>query len=926
MKRSFFAVLLIFYSLVLLAQEKGEVYVTCQFDKVPFKTFITELEQHQGITFYYKDKWVDSLIVTVKGDSLPLHKALDKAILFSRLSYVLVDSNTVYLLPDKNFVGELPNYLITKNISQVETSEDEQTFLAKERYMKGREPDMIATIVVGSKNKARPGKFAIVTAKLVDEESGEALIGATLFIRDLKKGTATDGDGILNLALLPGKYTAEFQCLGMAETKCLLDVQSDGYFMLTMKKKVTSLAEVTVNGEESRQRGSKVGLERISIKSVKELPTLMGEKDVIKISQMLPGVVSVSEGSSGVNVRGGNADQNLFYLNDIPVYNTSHLFGFFSAINSTIINNFSLYKGHVPAEFGGRLSSVFNVETRKGNKKKFFTQGGISPVSANVEVETPIIKDKCSFMFSGRSSYSDWILTRLHDAALRNSSVKFYDFASAVDYELNDKNRVSGFGYYSSDYFKYNALTEYDYANSGASLNVLHRFGPGLKGSITAIGAAYQFMTIDNSASTEAYKHEYRLNHNELKGNLEWVLNEKHSLSAGFDITNYQLNRGIVKPYGSESIRKAVDLGNEQGIESALFIDDKYQVTSWFNLYGGFRFSNFTSLGPHDVYLYANNAPRETSNIIDTLSFNSGKKIVNYNGPEVRLASDIKIGSLNSIKFSFTQMRQYLFMLSNTISIAPSDQWKLVDYNIVPPTSNQLSAGYYRILPSMGLTVSTEVYLKQAKNIVEYKDGVDFLAASNVETTLLQGKQKAYGFEFMLSKEDGKLNGWVTYAYARSLITVDGPNSWDDINGGKTYPSNYDKPHVCNLILNYKFNRRFSLSSNMVYSTGRPITLPQGAYYIEGKPYVDYSSRNEFRIPDYFRIDASLTVEGNLKARKPFHSYWMFSVYNLTGRNNANSVYFRSEDGYLHGYKYSVIGSPIFTISWNLKLGNYGND
>jgi hypothetical protein len=271
-------------------------------------------------------------------------------------------------------------------------------------------------------------------------------------------------------------------------------------------------------------------------------------------------------------------------------------------------------------------------------------------------------------------------------------------------------------------------------------------------------------------------------------------------------------------------------------------------------------------------------------------------------------------------------MRQYLFMLSNTYSIAPHDQWKLVDYHITPPKSNQISAGYYRILPSIGLSASGEIYYKYAKKIIEYKDGADFLASPYTETTILQGNQEAYGLEFMLSKPNGKLNGWISYTYSRSLITINGAKDWEKINFGKTYPSNYDKPHVCNVILNYRFNRRLSISSNIAYSTGRPITLPNGVYYLESKPYVDYSDRNEYRIPDYFRMDISVSVEGNLKQKKPLHSFWMFSIYNLTGRNNVYSIYFRSEEGFLRGYQYSIIGTTIFTISWNFKLGNYAND
>jgi hypothetical protein len=708
--------------------------------------------------------------------------------------------------------------------------------------------------------------------------------------------------------------------------KCILDVQSDGFFTLPMQQKVTSIAEVTISANESFSRGASVGYERIAIKTIKELPSLMGEKDILKISQMLPGVVSISEASSGVNVRGSSTDQNLFFVNRIPVYNTSHLFGFFSVINSSIIKDFSIYKGHIPVEYGGRLSSIFTIETRKGNKNKFFTQGGISPVSANVEIEAPFVKQKGSFLLSGRSSYSDWILKRLKDPALRNSKGSFYDLAGTVDYEINDKNHLNLFGYYSDDYFNLNELTEYGYSNKGASINFLHRFTPGLKASVTLTGARYYSEMIDKSLLSEAYRHNYALNDYELKSSLQWLKSENHSLSIGADIIYYQLDRGTVEPFGGESLREMNLLGKEQGMESAIFFDDNIRLTRWFTLYAGIRYSNFTEYGPKSVMTYLPDNPKEEAFRDQVTDYKAGDKIVNYHGPEARLSADFKINGYNSFKMSYNQMRQYLFMLSNTYSIAPHDQWKLVDYHITPPKSNQISAGYYRILPSIGLSASGEIYYKYAKKIIEYKDGADFLASPYTETTILQGNQEAYGLEFMLSKPNGKLNGWISYTYSRSLITINGAKDWEKINFGKTYPSNYDKPHVCNVILNYRFNRRLSISSNIAYSTGRPITLPNGVYYLESKPYVDYSDRNEYRIPDYFRMDISVSVEGNLKQKKPLHSFWMFSIYNLTGRNNVYSIYFRSEEGFLRGYQYSIIGTTIFTISWNFKLGNYAND
>ena len=321
--------------------------------------------------------------------------------------------------------------------------------------------------------------------------------------------------------------------MGMEDIKGNLDVRSDGFFRIAMKSQMRTIDEVLVQSSATQKRGAKAGMENVSVKTMKKIPMLMGEKDVMKVAQMLPGIVSVGEGSAGVNVRGGNADQNLFYINEIPVYNSSHLFGFFSSINADIIDNFSIYKGQIPAEYGGRLSSVFDVETRKGHMNKFFTQGGISPVSANAEVEVPLVKEKVSLMLSGRSSYSDWILKRLSDPDLRNSQASFYDFAGALNVAFNQKNQMSIFAYNSSDDFNLNGFTKYGYGNLGASVNYSHHFTAGLKSSVSLVGSNYKFNTIEESSANEAYKHSYELNHYEFKGNLSWLVNDHHSLKVG---------------------------------------------------------------------------------------------------------------------------------------------------------------------------------------------------------------------------------------------------------------------------------------------------------------------------------------------------------------------------------------------------------
>jgi hypothetical protein len=916
--------ILFLFPLNLLAQQLEQIQIKSDYNRIPFIDLVREIEKDNDVHFFFKDEWVDDLIVSIKAQELPIDVLMKHLLGNTKLGFTYRTPGSVFLLPEKDYLAPIPEYESLEN--EHLSAQQNPTTEIEEKYLQGRHPDMIETIVVGSKEKAKNGKPVVVRGHLTDMESGESLVGATMYIPKLKKGAATEGDGFLKLVLKPGVYPVVFQNIGMKQVKGNLDVRSKGDFSLSMEPQSQTIEEIIVAGEEEETRGSKLGMESVSVKTMKELPTLMGEKDILKIAQLLPGIVSVGEGSAGVNVRGGGADQNMFYINDIPIYNSSHLFGFFSSINSGIIENFSIYKGQVPAEFGGRLSSVFDVKSRKGNKKKFFTQGGISPISANAEIEMPIVEDKISMMLSGRSTYSDWLLERLDDPDLRNSRASFYDFAGALDFQLNDNNQISIFAYNSHDQFDLNAHTDYQYGNQGGSFNYAHRFSPALKSTLAVVASNYNFSTTEKRLATESYTHAYSLNHYEIKAKVNWIPHENHQLEAGANLILYELDRGQVKPFGNESLKLAVDLGNEKGLETAFFIDDNITIGPRLSLYLGLRYSMFSELGPKTVRQYFQGTELNDFNVDQINTFEKNEHIVNYHNPELRAALDFKFTRNNSMKLSITQMTQYLFMLSNTVSLAPNDQWKMADSHISPPSSFQYSAGYFHDFPRTGLSFSGEVYYKRAKDVVEYKDGVDFLSTPYVETTILQGAQEAYGAEFMLSKPTGRLNGWASYTYSRSLITVDGPNSFQDINQGKTYPSNFDKPHVANLVLNYKLLRRISFSLNTVYNTGRPITLPKGVYFIEHQPFVDYSDRNAYRIPDYFRMDASIKLEGNLKSKKLMHSYWQISIYNLTGRSNANSVFFTSEDGLLSGYQYAVIGVPIFTISWNWKLGNYANN
>lgn len=912
----------------LISQSLLSDSMVCNYQNEPLLKLIQQLENEAGFSFYFKEDWIEGKTISTQG-SYEIKRLLSESLSQNNLDYVFKPPNKIIILEDPSFMKEFPvissdeswERIVTKTPTLNSESPDNDNFI------RGRHTDELFVLSIGNQNKQIENRKSSVTGFLADAEDNSPLVGATIYIPELSLGAATDTKGQLSLRIYPGEYSVVFRCIGMRETKCVLQVFSDGEFSCYLKKDRQQIEAVTVVAKyDFKMGGEELGLEKINMKQIKELPTFMGEKDVVKIAQLLPGIVSVNEASSGINVRGGNADQNMFYLDNIALYNTSHAFGFFSAINPGLIRDFSIHKGYVPARYGGRLSSIFLIETTRGSREKFFAQGGISPISGNLVLESPLIKKKISVVLSARSSFSNWIMNRMPNDNLKNSEVKFNDLALSASYNINEKNSTNFMVYNSNDYYSLNNLNEVDYSNFGSGLEWEHRFNTKIKSNYALTYSKYTSGTSDLNDPSSAYTHSYKLNHTAFNTAFIWRAHRKHKLNFGGTLISYNLNRGKVEPLGNESERTPTDLGLDNGLEGALFIEDEYSITNRLTINAGIRYSFFFKFGPEEVYTYGEDQPPSEESITGSRSYEKGEKVTQYGRPNLRFSLDYKANNSNSFLLSYSELSQYIFSLSSTYSVAPSDQWKLCDSYIRPGFSRQLSLGYNYTSSNKGYTLTAETYLKKMDNILEFKDGADFIETKNIETQVLQGQQEAYGFEFMLSKNLGNIKGWVTYAFSRSFIRVDGENSWDKINKGESYPSNYDKPHVLNFIGSYRFNKRFVLSTNVVYSTGRPITLPQTSYYINSMQYVDYSSRNEFRLADYFRLDMSLSMEGNLKKKKAFHSFWMLNIYNVTGRENPYSIYFSSDEGQIKGYKYSVIGVPIVTISWNFKLGNYNNE
>ena len=907
-------------------QAKGpEKVLVCHFRNVPFTEFCDFIFRQTGVKIYYHEKWVDKLSVTLDSDSINVLSAVKQVIAGSGLE-VSIWHDDLAILRGVKLLSELPVYKQIIESNNTAGQNEDVITKSEERYITGRKPGVIQTITIGQNGISTGKTKAKVLGRVLDEETGEPMIFVTVYITETKTGAVTDINGFFTIALSPGKYNARVEFMGYEKEKYLLNVLSDGNFTVRMKKSAILIKEVVISGErQSDIRAKEPGLDQISVKSIRSLPMMMGERDILKVSETLPGIVSAGEGSAGLNVRGSGFDQNAFYINRIPIYNTFHLFGFFPSFNSDIIKDFSIYKGYIPAQYGGRLASVFNITSRQGNRKRFTAHGGISPITGNLVLEGPLKKNTSSFIFSARSSYSNWLLTRLNDTTINGSSANFNDLSGGVNWDFQ-KTQLSLFMYHSYDNFRLSTINTYSYSNNGASIIIGHNYTNSLRGELAIIGSQYTFSTVDNLQISSAYEHSYKMGHYELRASFRQLLNDKNSLEYGTDIVFYKLDRGKVLPFGEKSLLSEVALGKDNGVESSLFISDSYDIRTWLNLNLGLRYTLFTPVGPSTIYTYSQGAPVDPQYINDTLTFGKNQPICWYHEPDIRVAVKLETDRNGSIKLAFNQMHQNLFMLNTTTSLAPNTQWKLADYNLHPSRSNQISLGVFRSLPNYGLETSVEVYYKRTYNNPEFKDGADFLKNPQVETEVLQGNQKAYGIEFYIKRSMRKLEGWLSYTYCRSLIQVNGEHSWNKINNGETFPANYDIPHSVNIVLNYYFTRRVIFSSILTYQSGKPVTYPQSIYYINGVPYLDYSKRNFYRIPDYLRADFSLTIEGNLKKEKLLHSSLIFNLYNAAGRKNPYSVYFKTEDGIIHSYMYSVIGVPVFTITWLFKLGNYAAD
>ena len=916
-----FSILILFFTLHTHAQNNRRVTFK-EYKEVKANILITDLETTFNCKLYYEPKELDSLDFSIMEGVYTLKEFLQKTIQAKGLQFAIDDFNNVFVSKKYQLQTELANHYFDK---QINISKTEKQLLSPE-WSKKAEGQINISIEqklfeVGNKLLANEKTDVVLVGYVRDHKSGEAISGATVFVDNSNLKMITDQFGYYSLRLPRGRHTLHISSMGMKETKRELQLYSEGNLSVEMEEFIASLKAVTVSSErKSNLRGTQMGLDKVSIKTIKQLPSVLGESDVLRVVLTLPGVTSVGEASTGFNVRGGAADQNLILLNDATIYNPSHLFGFFSAFNADVVKNVELYKSAIPEKYGGRLSSVLDVSTRDGNFKKISGSGGIGLLTSRLTLEGPIHNEKTSFIISGRTTYSNWILQQIPDEAYKNSKASFYDLNLQLTHHFDAKNSLYVTGYLSHDDFRLNKDTTYQYGNKNLILKWKHIFNNRFFSVLSMGTDNYGYNISSSQVPLNAFKLSFNIQQSHFKYDVNYNPSNKHSFNFGLTSMHYQLNPGTLEPNAQSSLVKSDRVQNEQALESALYFGDNIKLNDALTLSLGLRYTLYNYLGEHLQYQYIPGFPKQENSIIDSIQYRAGKNIKTYHGPEFRFSMRYSLKEDASLKISFNSLRQYIHTLSNTTAISPTDIWKLSDPNIAPQQGYQASIGYYKNLLGNQVELSFELYYKWMQHYLDYKSGASLIMNKHIETELINTNGEAYGAEFMIKKATGKLNGWISYTYSRTFLKMDDQLAGESINHGEKYPASYDKPHNLNLIGNYQFSHRLSLSLNAVYSTGRPITLPIAVFYQAGAQRVLYSDRNQYRIPDYIRADVSINLEGNHKIKKLAHSSWSMGIYNAFARQNPYSVYFIQENGLIKGYQLSIFATAIPFITYNFKF------
>ncbi len=752
-----------------------------------------------------------------------------------------------------------------------------------------------------------------VSGKVTDQNSGEALVGATIFVTELKTGAVTDVYGNYSLTLTEGIYHLRISYIGYLTVEKEVTLNRDHRLSIELEPHQRELNEVVITSERNDRNVVKPEMStfRMDIKTIQQIPALMGEVDVIKAIQLLPGVQSVGEGSSGFSVRGGGPDQNLILLDEAVVYNASHLMGFFSVFNNDAIRDVKLYKGDIPPAFGGRLSSVLDIRMNEGNSKKYEINGGIGLISSRLTVEGPVKKDRASFVVSGRRTYADIFLPLSSNKALQNNRLYFYDLNAKINYRIDDNNQIFLSGYFGRDVFK-NTFAGMNWGNETATFRWNHLFSKKLFLNLSLAYSNYRYNLGTPSGNNNSFDWYSGLRDVGLKGDFSHYLNTSNTLKYGASVTYHMFDPGRAMGTGNESFVIEVAVPRNYALETGIYAGNEQKVGSHLTLKYGLRFSMFQNIGPGTVFHYDS-----SYKAVDSTVYSTGTIYNTYTGIEPRVGLLYDFNSRHSLKASYARTYQYLQLAQNSTIGTPLDIWFASSPNVKPQIADQVAMGYFRNFRRNTIETSVEAYYKWMQHVIDFRDYANLILNNKLEGEIRTGKAWSYGVEFLVRLNEDRINGWVSYTWSRTFRQING------INGNDPYPAPYDKPNNISVVLNYVISKRFTVSANWVYATGAPVTFPTGRAEIGGKIIPIYSDRNQYRYEDYHRLDLSVIFYSKKKPGRRLDWDLNLSVYNAYNRHNTWSINFTqdktnpdityAEKVYLFG----IIPSVTFNFHFN---------
>ncbi|MEM6816044.1 MAG: TonB-dependent receptor plug domain-containing protein [Bacteroidota bacterium] len=901
--------------------------VTLVLQDVTLPQVLSEIESITSLKFFYLDSFMNQDIFSLQYDNTSLKIILDDLLVKKDLNFFLLKENQVIITKNDLIYDTLPKSFYSDVLGDTSSLKVENSsglpispiLINKEDI---NQKEKVETIRIGRMAVGASEQIATVTGTVIRKSNGEPIPDLQMIIQKANILGITGVNGSFKIELPIGVHLLEMRALGIKKTKKRLIVFSDGKLNFELEENLEVLDEVVVSADALKNvTETSSGSERIDAEESKNIPLALGERDVLRVAAALPGISAAGEGALGFNVRGGKSDQNLVLLDNSVIYNPQHFFGVFSALNPSAIEEFSVYKGSMPAEYGGRLSSVFEIKSKKDIAAKVGGELSLGPVTSNVMVETPLIKDKASLFVAGRGAYANWILRSLDEPSLNRSQASFYDGTLSYNHKINKKNTLKVTTYLSRDDFSITSDSLYIYQNRLISTQWNHVFNDKNTMSVSLANSQYDFnIEFDGNANND-FLFGYKVDESELKLNFNYVRNRRLSFKYGISGKLYRIDPGEISPLNTQTSdvqQRSID--REKAIEAAAYLSAEAVLTDKLTVEAGLRYSVFMLRGGIDQFVYEDGLPKSEATIRDTLSFDDRDIVKTYANPEFRSSLRYLLSPNLSVKAGYGKTFQYIHRLSNNTTVSPIDTWKLSDLNIKPQQADQYTLGFFKNLEENSFELGLEGFYKRFDNILDFKTGAQIILNDNIATETLQGEGESYGVEFLLRKNTGKLNGWLGYTYSRSLIRFNSMFAEERINNGAFFPSNFDRPHDLSLIANYKFSRRFSLSTNFVYQTGRPVTVPVGNFSFDDSEFVVFSDRNSFRIPDFYRLDIGFNIEGNHKKKKFGHSFWTLSVYNVLGRNNPFSVFFVADDGSIQGLQTSIFTIPVPSITYNLKF------